>query len=146
MKERSVEKKRFQLYDKPGRHTFFIPVDSAFNVSQTKYKRFFGQKDIEKVYRKKIVILCIQNFSPFLVDEDVVAGHVVQDALMFTSPIDSDPHTADKDTATYNENMESGIKVVARIHAGNQKDPSERNKGTGLDSQKCINKTKKQNK
>ena len=36
-----MEKKRFQLYDKPGRHTFFIPVDSAFNVSKTKYKRIF---------------------------------------------------------------------------------------------------------
>ena len=147
MQEKTVERKRFQLYDKPGRHTFFIPVDSAFNVSKTKYKRIFLTTGyffclIEKAYRKKIAILCIQNFSPFLVDEDVVAGHVVQDALMFTSPIDSDPHTADKDTATYNENMESGIKVVARIHAGNQKDPSERNKGTGLDSQKCINKTK----
>ena len=41
MKERSVEKKRFQLYDKPGRHTFFIPVDSAFNVSNIKHKRLF---------------------------------------------------------------------------------------------------------
>ena len=67
-----------------------------------------------------------------MVDEDVVAGHVVQDTLMFTNPIDSDPHTADKDTATYNEKMESGIKVVARIHAGNQKDPSERNKGSAI--------------
>ena len=68
----------------------------------------------------------------------MVAGHVVQDALMFTNPIDTDPHTADKDTATYNENMESGIKVVARIHAGNQNDPSERNKGTSLDLQTGI--------
>ena len=70
-----------------------------------------------------------QNFSPFLVDEDVVAGHVVPNSLMFTNPIDSDPHTADKTTATYDENMDSGIKVVARIHLGNQQDPSERNKG-----------------
>ena len=67
-----------------------------------------------------------------MVDEDVVAGHVVQDTLMFTNPIDSDPHTADKDTATYNDKVESGIKVVARIHAGNQKDPSERNKGLAI--------------
>ena len=36
MQEKTVERKRFQLYDKPGRHTFFIPVDSAFNVSQPK--------------------------------------------------------------------------------------------------------------
>ena len=33
MQEKTVERKRFQLYDKAGRHTFFIPVDSAFNVS-----------------------------------------------------------------------------------------------------------------
>ena len=33
MQEKTAERKRFQLYDKPGRHTFFIPVDSAFNVS-----------------------------------------------------------------------------------------------------------------
>ena len=65
-------------------------------------------------------------------DEDVVAGHVVQDTLMFTNPIDSDEHTADKHTATYDENMESGIKVVIRVHPGNQRDPSERNKGTYL--------------
>ena len=62
-------------------------------------------------------------------DEDVVAGHVVKNFLMFTNPIDSDPHTADKSTATYDSDMQSGIKVVARIHAGNQNDPSERNKG-----------------
>jgi len=99
MKEKTLSKKRSQLYDKPGRHTFFVPVDAAF-----------------------------ENFSPFLVDEDVVAGHVVQDTLMFTNPIDSDEHTADKHTATYDENMESGIKVVIRVHPGNQRDPSERNK------------------
>ena len=65
-------------------------------------------------------------------DEDVVAGHVVENSLMFTNPIDSDPHTADKTTATYDQNMQSTIKVVTRIHLGNQQDPSERNKGTYL--------------
>ena len=48
---------------------------------------------------------------------------------MFTNPIDSDSHTADKSTATYDDDMQSGIKVVVRIHPGNERDPSERNKG-----------------
>ena len=59
----------------------------------------------------------------------MIAGHVVPNELMFTNPIDNDPHTADKSTGTYDSNMESGIKVVVRIHPGNQRDPSERNKG-----------------
>ena len=46
------------LYDKQGTHTFFIPVDTAF-----------------------------QNLSQALVDKDVVAGHVVPDTLMFTNPV-----------------------------------------------------------
>ena len=57
---------------------------------------------------------------------------MVQNSLMFTNPIDVDPHTADKSTATYDENMQSGIRVVVRIHPGNQRDPSERNKGKNL--------------
>ena len=32
MKEKTLSKKRSQLYDKPGRHTFFVPVDAAFEV------------------------------------------------------------------------------------------------------------------
>ena len=43
MQERTAERKRFQLYDKPGRHTFFIPVDSAFNVS---YRDVIRKHDI----------------------------------------------------------------------------------------------------
>ena len=62
-----------------------------------------------------------------MVDEDVIAGHVVQDTLMFTNPIDKvDP---DKKTATYDADIKSSIKVTAAIQRGNQRDPSERNKG-----------------
>lgn len=75
------------------------------------------------------MVTFLQDFSSFLVDEDVIAGHVVQNTLMFTNPIDTDSHTADKSTATYDSNMQSGIRVVVRIYPGNRRDPSERNKG-----------------
>ena len=46
---------------------------------------------------------------------------------MFTNPIDKvDP---DKKTATYDADIKSSIKVTAAIQRGNQRDPSERNKG-----------------
>merc|ERR1719384_1748394 len=54
--------KQFNLFDQPGRHTFFIPVDSAF-------------EDLEKK----------------LVDKDIIAGHIVPNKLLFTDPIINQP-------------------------------------------------------
>ena len=53
---------QFNLFDQPGRHTFFIPIDSAF-------------EDLEKK----------------LVDKDIIAGHIVPNKLLFTDPIINQP-------------------------------------------------------
>ena len=50
--------KQFNLFDQPGRHTFFIPVDSAF-----------------------------ENLEKKLVDKDIIAGHIVPNNLLFTDPL-----------------------------------------------------------
>lgn len=50
-------KKKFSLFDQPGQHTFFVPVDSAF-----------------------------QDLSKELVDENVIPGHIVPNSLLFTKP------------------------------------------------------------
>ena len=53
---------QFNLFDQPGRHTFFIPIDSAF-------------VDLEQK----------------LVDKDIIAGHIVPNKLLFTDPIINQP-------------------------------------------------------
>jgi uncharacterized surface protein with fasciclin (FAS1) repeats len=72
--------KKFDLFDMPGRHTFFIPIDSAFN-----------------------------NLEKKLVVEDVIAGHVVPNQLLFTAPL----NRVEQKTATYTDG--SAIKVTAII-------------------------------
>ena len=62
-----------------------------------------------------------------MVDDEVIAGHVVHDNLMFTNPIDR--YHPDKKTSTYDAEIGSSIKVTASIQLGDQRDPSERNKG-----------------
>ena len=52
MKEKTLSKKRSQLYDKPGRHTFFVPVDAAFEVMWCflVYKGFSHPSFIYQIY------------------------------------------------------------------------------------------------
>ncbi|TRY68541.1 hypothetical protein TCAL_07251 [Tigriopus californicus] len=91
-------KNKLDLFEAPGQHTFFVPVDSAF-----------------------------QNLSKELVDENVIRGHVVPNTLLFTRPIlKSEAKTATytegssiKVTASI-QNTPSGPQVKSNTVQGNR--------------------------
>jgi len=96
--------KKFDLFDLPGRHTFFIPVDSAF-----------------------------MNLEKKLVVSDVIAGHVVPNKLVFTAPLEkveqktatyTDDSTAIKVTAII-QSTSKGFKVKSTTVQGSRNHPRE---------------------
>ena len=92
---------QFNLFDQPGRHTFFIPIDSAF-------------EDLEKK----------------LVDKDIIAGHIVPNKLLFTDPIINQPQRTStydrkniKVTAEIEPNCEFVLYQGGRKQGGRQHGP-----------------------
>ena len=91
--------KQFDLFDRPGRHTFFIPVDSAF-------ENLGNFKSTFKVCQPNIY----WSFSEMkLVDKDIIAGHIVPDNLLFTEPLNK----REQKTRTYTDG--NSIKVTTVI-------------------------------
>jgi len=97
--------KKFDLFDLPGRHTFFIPVDSAF-------------MDLEK----KLVV------------SDVIAGHVIPNKLVFTAPLDkveqktatyTDVNVDDIKVTAIIQSTSDGFKVKSTTVQGSRNHPRE---------------------
>merc|ERR1711936_282629 len=88
---------QFNLFDQPGRHTFFIPIDSAF-------------EDLEKK----------------LVDKDIIAGHIVPNKLLFTDPIINQPQrtsTYDGKNIKVTAEIEPNFKVRSSTVQGSRNHP-----------------------
>ena len=84
---------KIELFNKPGQHTFFVPVDKAFQSLGQSTGQTRGKE---------------------LVTADVILGHVVPDKLLFTQPLLAGEHR----TATYLEGEdveESSIRVTATV-------------------------------
>jgi len=97
--------RKFDLFDLPGRHTFFIPVDSAF-------------MDLEK----KLVVA------------DVIAGHVIPNKLVFTAPLDkveqktatyTDVNVDDIKVTAIIQATSEGFKVKSTTVQGSRNHPRE---------------------
>ena len=92
---------KFPQFDQYGKMTFFIPVDSAFNVGF------------------ELIIPCVlrplvQDLRVGTVDAEVVKAHIVPSVLLFTKP---EPRRTDShNTLQFNTSRDSsGLKVMAKL-------------------------------
>jgi len=97
--------KKLDLFDLAGRHTFFIPVDTAFT-----------------------------NLEKQLVKKDVISGHVIPNKLVFTEPLDrteqktstySDGRSSIKVTAVI-QTTRDGYEVTSTTVMGDRNHPREK--------------------
>ncbi|KAK3931151.1 Fasciclin-1 [Frankliniella fusca] len=86
----AVSRRKVDIFNKEGRYTFFIPIDSSFKVS-AEANHFPGSP------RE-------QHFEA--VDKTVIEGHVIPSHVLFTAPTPNEKPYA---TAAFSENMQVTI-------------------------------------
>ena len=95
-------KGNFTEFNSFGKFTFFLPIDSAFEVI------------ISLIFFHIILWLSYQNLTLSTIDYEVVRAHMVPDRLMFTKPqkrrVESMP------TVQYNASRgSSNLRVMAKV-------------------------------